>query len=189
MRKEIFLSFKPEFFRPILYGIKKYEYRKRFGNEEVRAYLYLSAPIKKVIGILELGKPIIIEEVISKYEKNSEQYKRLKECLDNKEKYAIPIKSFRLIKNPIGIEKIKKIEKFNVPQCYLNLKNYSKILEYLKEQEYYEKEFENEHNRIYENNIGMSCKEMEQTREFKKVDEQYNSNKKYDIVETKYLTK
>ena len=35
----------------------------------------------------------------------------------------------------------------------------------------------------------MSCKEMEQTREFKKVDEQHNSNKKYDIVEAKYLTK
>ena len=28
--KEIFLSFRPEYFKPLLYGIKKYEYRKRF---------------------------------------------------------------------------------------------------------------------------------------------------------------
>ena len=26
--KEIFLSFRPEYFKPLLYGIKKYEYRK-----------------------------------------------------------------------------------------------------------------------------------------------------------------
>ena len=38
--KEIFLSFRPEYFKPLLYGIKKYEYRKRFCDEETRAYLY-----------------------------------------------------------------------------------------------------------------------------------------------------
>ena len=41
-KKNIFLSFRPEFFRPILYDIKKYEYRKRFCDEPTCAYLYLS---------------------------------------------------------------------------------------------------------------------------------------------------
>lgn len=40
MKKTIFLSFRPEFFRPILYGIKMYEYRKRFCEKPTTAYLY-----------------------------------------------------------------------------------------------------------------------------------------------------
>lgn len=55
MKKQIFLSFKPNFFRPILYDIKKYEYRKRFCKEATTAYLYLSAPLQVVIGVMEMG--------------------------------------------------------------------------------------------------------------------------------------
>ncbi|MEG1009585.1 MAG: hypothetical protein RSF67_07240, partial [Clostridia bacterium] len=59
MKRKIFLSFRPEFFRPIFYDIKKYEYRKRFCKEATTAYLYLSSPCQKVIGIMELGVPIM----------------------------------------------------------------------------------------------------------------------------------
>ena len=54
--KKIFLSFRPEYFEPLLYGIKKYEYRKRFCDEETIAYLYLSGKSRQVVGIVELGK-------------------------------------------------------------------------------------------------------------------------------------
>lgn len=67
MKKPIFLSFRPEFFRPILYDIKKYEYRKRFCKEPTTAYLYLSAPIQEVIGIMELGVPIMTKDIINQY--------------------------------------------------------------------------------------------------------------------------
>ena len=63
-KKHIFLSFRPEFFRPILYDIKKYEYRKRFCDEPTCAYLYLSSPVKKVIGIMQLGKRIHMDQII-----------------------------------------------------------------------------------------------------------------------------
>lgn len=56
--KEIFLSFSPEYFKPLLYDIKKYEYRKRFIDEETKAYLYLSGKSRQVIGVMELGKLI-----------------------------------------------------------------------------------------------------------------------------------
>lgn len=71
MKRKIFLSFRPEFFRPILYGIKKYEYRKRFCKESVTAYLYLSTPVKEIIGIIELGQPLIIKEIISDIDKKT----------------------------------------------------------------------------------------------------------------------
>ena len=45
--KEIFLSFSPEYFKPLLYG---YEYRKRFCDEETSVYLYLSGKSRQVVG-------------------------------------------------------------------------------------------------------------------------------------------
>lgn len=59
--KEIFLSFRPEYFKPLLCGIKKYEYRKRFCDEETKTYLYLSGKSRQVIGIMELGRPICLD--------------------------------------------------------------------------------------------------------------------------------
>lgn len=38
--KEIFFSFRPEYFKPLLYGIKKYEYRKDFVMKK-RKHIYI----------------------------------------------------------------------------------------------------------------------------------------------------
>lgn len=190
MGKPIFLSFRPEFFRPILYDIKKYEYRKRFCDEPTTAFLYLSAPVQEVIGIMELGKPLKIEECILNYEEDDKVYIRLKERIEDNDKFAIPIKSFQMFKEPVSIEKIKLLDKsFHIPQLYLNLNNYPITYGYLKEQETYEREFYNKHDRIYEENLGMSCLEMEGTKEFKDKDEKYIKNKKYDLIKSTYLLK
>lgn len=190
MKRKIFLSFRPEFFRPILYGIKKYEYRKRFCNEDTSAYLYLSSPVREVIGIMELGKPIIMSEEILKYEKNSKIYNRIYDCLENKELYAIPIESLRLFKKPISICEIKAVEPtFSVPQCYLNIEKFPSLVRYFNEQEMYDIEFINDHSNIYENNFGMSCKEMELTEEFVKKDKLYTTNEKYSIIKSGYINK
>ena len=189
-KKIIFLSFRPEFFRPILYDIKKYEYRKRFCDEPTTAYLYLSSPVRKVIGIMELGKPLHIDEIVLNYGKNADVYRRLNDCLNVGEKYAIPIESFQLFKTPISIDKIKEIEpNFFVPQCYLNLENYNNVLSYLKNQDMYDIEFFNKHDKIYEDNLAMTCKEMEFTDEFIKKDMEYLNNSKYDIIECGYINK
>ena len=183
-KRNIFLSFRPEFFRPILYDIKKYEYRKRFCDEPTTAYLYLSSPVKKVIGIMELGKALHMDEIVSNYSKDSDVYARILKCLEGGEKFAIPIESFQLFKNPISIEKIKEIKNdFSVPQCYLNLENYESVLDFLESQPMFDIEFYNKHDMIYENNLAMTCKEMELTDEFILKD------KKYDIVEWCYINR
>ena len=189
-KKKIFLSFRPEFFRPILYDIKKYEYRKRFCSEPTTAYLYLSSPVKKVIGIMELGKAIHMDKIIVEYNKDSDIYNRLNKCLEKGEKFAIPIESFQLFKNPIPIEKIKEIKNdFSVPRCYLNIEKHKKVLKFLKNQPMFEIEFYNNHNTIYENNLAMICKEIELTDEFVEKDQKYLMNKKYDIVECGYINR
>lgn len=188
MKREIFLSFRPEFFRPILYGIKKYEYRKRFCQEPVTAYLYLSSTVREVIGVMELGEPLIIKDLINDIDKKTIAYSRLEECLENGEQYAIPIESLSLYKKPISIEEIKKIESsFHVPQSYLYIRKFSNLYNNLKDQEFYPKEFINSHNELYMDNLGCSCKEMETLEEFKLLDKMYLKNKKYDIVKAGYI--
>lgn len=188
MKKEIFLSFKPEFFRPILYNIKKYEYRKRFCMEAATAYLYLSAPLQEVIGIMELGVPIKTKDIADKYPDESMIHKRIQHCIDVGEFFAIPIESLQLYKKPISISTIKQLEpSFHVPQCYLGIANYKNVYAYLKKQERYDVEFYNEHDSIYEDNFGMTCKEMELTPEFERKDEIYTNTPKYDIIRCGYL--
>ena len=92
--KEIFLSFRPEYIKPILYGLKKYEYRKRFCNEETKAYLYLSGKTRKVIGIMELGKPIHLDKTRNNYIDYPETLKRVDEYILNRDTFALPIKTF-----------------------------------------------------------------------------------------------
>lgn len=188
MKREIFLSFSPDFFRPILYGIKKYEYRKRFCTEPTRAYLYLSSPVREIIGIMELGEPIIIEDIINNYDKNSIVYERLSKSIESREKFAIPIESFQLFKKPIGIDKIKKLApNFFVPQCYLDITKHEKLYNYIKSREVFEPEFTHKHFEIYHDNIGCTCREMETFQEFKELDNKYKNDNKYDIVKSGYL--
>lgn len=189
-KRKIFLSFRPEYFRPILYNIKKYEYRKRFCNESTTAYLYLSSPVKKVIGIMELGMPLRMDVIISNYSEKSDVYSRISKCLENGEKFAIPIESLQLFKRPISIEEIKEIQNnFSPPQCYLNLKNYESVLNYLEKQTMFNIEFYNKHDIIYENNLALSCKELELTDEFILKDKKYLNDSKYYIVECGYINR
>ena len=74
-KRKIFLSFRPEFFRPILYDIKKYEYRKRFTDQETLCYLYLSSKSKCIVGVLKLGKPIRLDKERDKFIDNPKTLK------------------------------------------------------------------------------------------------------------------
>lgn len=189
-KKKIFLSFRPEYFRPILYNIKKYEYRKRFCLEATTAYLYLSAPVQEVVGIMELGIPIQIKSIIKNYPNDSAIYKRAQLCVDGGELFAIPIESLQLFINPIPISQIKKIDSsFHIPQCYLNISNHTEVYQYLLDQAKFDIEFYNEHQTIYEDNFGMTCKEMELTHEFEKKDYLYTHTEKYNIIRCGYLNK
>ena len=188
MKKEIFLSFKPNFFRPILYDMKKYEYRKRFCMEPTTAFLYLTAPLCQVIGIIEFGVPIKTKEIIEKYPHESAIYKRIQHCIDVRELFAIPIESLQLYKEPISISTIKQLDpSFHVPRDYLVISNYKIIHDYLKKQEMYDIEFYNTHDIIYECNLGMTCKEMELTPEFAQKDFIYTNTAKYNTIKCGYL--
>lgn len=167
--KEIFLSFKPEYFKPILYGLKKYEYRKRFCNEEVCAYLYLSGNKRKVIGIMELGVPIRLDKTVDEY--TNDTRRRVIDYINARDVCAIPIKSLRLFESPLSLESIRKsIPNFMPPQMYYILNNNIKLKELMKKQRLKECEFIHKHDKIYDDNLAMSVREIMKTPKYKEID-------------------
>ncbi|MEI5905977.1 hypothetical protein WAK64_02700 [Bacillus spongiae] len=189
MKKNIVLSFHPDYFRPILYGIKKYEYRKAFCKEPIRAYLYLTRPVSEFIGILELGEAIHPEFIKATFCENHAIQKRMDICINKREKAIIPIKSFQLFKKPIPFSKIKDGGlDFKVPRGFTYIDE-KKILQYLESQEVYDREFIHSHQHIYEDNIGVMCKEMERSDEFIQRDKDFNLSERSHLVKSNYVNK
>ena len=170
--KEIFLSFKPKYFKPLLYGMKKYEYRKRFCNEDVRAYLYLSDSKKEVIGYMDLLKPLRIDCIKDSLHAYPDTLKRVEHYIQKRDIYAIPIKNLVLFKKPLTLAEIRKIiPNFMPPQMYYILENNLGLKDLLKKQELDYKVFEHNHSDIYYDNLAMSVQDMEETEEFIKLEE------------------
>ena len=187
--KNIILSFRPDYFRPILYGIKKYEYRRLFCDEPVTAYLYLTKPISQFIGVLELGKRISPEMVKSLYDNDEEICKRMDTAIDNNERSIIPIHSFSLFKETIRAEDLKHHGiPFTVPRSFTYIDG-TNLLEYLSSLPIFKQEFYHSHSGIYEDNIGVSCIDMEKTEEFKVLDTLFLKSSKSNLVKTSYLSK
>lgn len=175
--KEIFLSFRPEYFKPLLYGIKKYEYRKRFCDEETKAYSYLSGKSRQVVGIMELGKPIRLDLTRDNYLDYPETLKRVDEYILNNDINAIPIKSLALFDHPINLDEIRNvIPNFMPPQMYFVLDNHPKLKSLLEHHLVNEKIFVHSHDEIYYDNLAMSVSELEKTDEFKKLHALHETN-------------
>lgn len=172
--KEIFLSFRPEYFKPLLYGIKKYEYRRRFCDCETKAYLYLSGKSRKVVGVMELGRPIRLDLTKDNYLNYSETLKRVNKYIGSGVIFAIPIKSLALFSSPITLESLRnEIPNFMPPQMYYVLDNNIKLKEILERQVLNAPLFNHPHNTIYYDNLAMSVSELEKTSEFLELDNKY----------------
>ena len=66
--RTMLLSFKPKWFEKIKSGEKIYEYRRTFTDEEVMAYMYVSTPVKKIVGKIHLGKRIDLRDWRKEYQ-------------------------------------------------------------------------------------------------------------------------
>lgn len=126
--KRILLSFNPKYYDPIVKGEKKYEYRTRFSNEAVEAYLYLSSPVRKVVSIVHLGERILLEDMLIQYGSDDETSERIKEYIGTyKKRYAIPIEKIEFIE-PISLDEIReKLPGFMPPQSYQIVKKDSEL--------------------------------------------------------------
>ena len=129
--KKILLSLKPEVYEKIISNRKIYEHRYTFPDEEVKAYLYVSAPIKAITGILYLGNKTSLEKWQIKYSYDKKVVERIKKYMKNY-RYVMQINEFRET-NMITLDELRKnLDRFIVPQMYYYLDNIP-LLRYLEE--------------------------------------------------------
>ena len=127
--RTILLSLKYDVFKRVLSGEKIFEHRKVFPNEPVKAYIYVSAPMKSICGIMYLSNKTSLHKWKEQYKDDPECVKRIDEYLLNY-KFAMQINKFKNT-NSIPLSKLRDdLKKFVVPQMYYFIEN-SELLEYL----------------------------------------------------------
>ena len=127
--RTMLLSFKSDVFERVKTGEKIYEHRRVFPDEAVKAYLYISTPVKSIVGIMHLENKVQIESWIEKYSYDKEAVKRIESYLD-KHTVAMEITEFQMT-NAIPLDKIRNdLPGFVVPQMYYYIED-SELLKYL----------------------------------------------------------
>jgi predicted transcriptional regulator len=121
----VLLSIKPEFAFKIFEGSKRYEYRRSiFRKGEIRKIVvYVSDPIKKVMGEFEIGRilhdePQVLWDTTKSYAGISED--RFFEYFRNKSKgYAIEVRGIQVYNSPVTLSNLKVV---SPPQSFMYLK-------------------------------------------------------------------
>lgn len=132
----LLLSLHPGPYNEMKNGIKEYEYRRKFIDGPSRAFIYVSAPVKAVVGLIEFGAPIIDtpERIVDIAEKEkSGSWQGTKEYLSGLEKaYAIPVLSLREMA-PVSLAELRQKFQFTAPQSYFYLNHKPELLSFLEE--------------------------------------------------------
>jgi predicted transcriptional regulator len=126
----VLLSVKPEFARRIFEGTKKYEFRKIIFREKhiEKVVVYVSSPVKLVIGEFEIGK-IIHDDInvlwrLTKADAGISREGFFEYFADKSRGYAIKIETMRKYDSPLQLNHLKIS---TPPQsfCYVNRPKYS----------------------------------------------------------------
>lgn len=121
------LSFKPEWYNRIKDGSKIFEYRRTFPDEEILAYMYVSSPMKTIVGKLHLGRKIDIKT----WKEDADVCERIDDFL-SRHTYAMSVLSFQMTKK-IDLVTLRKFNlNFVCPQMYYYLENYPELFEFIK---------------------------------------------------------
>ena len=129
--KKMILSMQPFWKDKIMSGEKIYEYRKRFTDEEVLAYLYVSAPVYGVTGVLHLGKKIYLDDWLEKYKDDDEVTSRILDYKKRKNMVAMLVLSYQETNIISRTELEAALGKFVWPQSYYFLKDDMELTKYI----------------------------------------------------------
>lgn len=129
--RTMLISFKPDVYLKLVSGEKIYEHRKVFPDEPVKAYIYVSSPVKAISGIIYLNNRTSLQQWKQKYRYDPECVKRIDNYL-LRYNYAMEINKFERT-NSISLGQLKKdLDRFIVPQMYYYIEN-TELLAYLEE--------------------------------------------------------
>ncbi len=128
--RTMLLSFKPEVYKKIYTGIKIFEHRRNFPDEPIKAYMYISKPVRAIKGIVYLDNRHIITDWEKEFSFDNATINRIKEY-EKSYRYAMEISEFKET-TEISLDDIKRdFPEFVVPQSYIYLDNKPELLQYI----------------------------------------------------------
>lgn len=129
--KKMLLSFRPDVYEKIKSGQKIFEHRRNFPDEPIMAYMYISAPVKAIRGIVYLGKRHCLSDWLEDYKEDSNAITRIKEYMETYHyRYAMEIDGFQET-SQISLDDLRKnVLGFVAPQMYIYLDN-TELLKYI----------------------------------------------------------
>ncbi|HIW40322.1 MAG TPA: hypothetical protein IAA36_05115 [Candidatus Eubacterium pullicola] len=128
MRKML-LSFKPEVYDKIKAGIKIFEHRRNFPDEPIMAYMYVSAPVKAITGIVYLGKRHLLSDWKEEFEYDKAAVSRIEEYMKSY-RYVMEIDEFQET-TEISLDNLRRdVPGFVAPQMYIYLDD-TELLSYI----------------------------------------------------------
>lgn len=134
--RTILLSFDEKCYPPLKSGDKIYEHRKKFCDEEVRAYLYLGKPRQQIVAEIGLGKREKLEDWLIQYKDDEAVVSRIQNFME-RNKFAMKVLWFKEIE-PINIVELQGMfPELNIPISFHFLDKKPAVLEWLDENKKY----------------------------------------------------
>lgn len=132
MTNEVFISLRPEMAELIRQRKKTYEFRKYVPRREIEKFwIYVSYPESALKSIAEVGWSIEYPNRIpGDSVGNAEFNSGLK-----KSKYAFPILHLDELIEPLGLQQLKEEFGFTLPQKFVYVDKYPRIVEYISSSE------------------------------------------------------
>ena len=130
MRKML-LSFKPEVYEKIKSGKKKFEHRRNLPDEPIMAYMYGSAPVKAITGIVYLGKRHLLSDWKEEFKEDKDAIARIEKYQESY-RYAMEIDEFQDT-TAISLDDLRRdVPGFVAPQMYIYLDG-TELLTYIED--------------------------------------------------------
>lgn len=128
--RTMLLSLRPDVFEKVISGEKIYEHRKCFPDEPIKAYIYVSSPIKSIRGIMYLSNKTALTDWKKQYNNDPQAVQRIESYINNHHNFGMEINKFEDT-NAITLATLKtNLSKFVVPQMYYFIDD-SELLNFL----------------------------------------------------------
>ena len=151
--RTILLSFDEKWYPVLKRGEKIFEHRRKFCNEEVRAYLYLGKPRQQIVAEIGLGKRELLEDWLQQYQEEKEVADRISDFM-RRNKFAMKVLWFKEIE-PINIIEVQELfPELKIPISFHFLDKKPDVLKWLDDNKHYTGyQIENDFSNVGRDNI------------------------------------
>lgn len=151
--RTILLSFDEKWYPVLKSGEKIFEHRRKFCNEEVRAFLYLGKPWQQIVAEIGLGKRELLEDWLQQYQEEKEVADRISDFM-RRNKFAMKVLWFKEIE-PINIIEVQELfPELKIPISFHFLDKKPDVLKWLDDNKHYTGyQIENDFSNVGRDNI------------------------------------